>query len=242
MRCVARTVKMTNIGQEGNHDRIAGLIFVASVHAVLGYALIIGLGFDLPRSFTGALKVFDVVEELPPPAIVRPAPVPAEPDRQDELREEASASPMSIPPPNVRLVVPPSIPLPPAPRTGAGTVAGVGVGVGAGGGGTGGGGQGSGAGGGPRFPAQLLKGSITGSDYPRTARLGRAEGVVYVRFLVDTGGRARRCVVTGSSGNRALDSTTCRLIERRFRYRPARDAQGRAITDIVVGNQIWWLK
>jgi protein TonB len=35
------------------------------------------------------------------------------------------------------------------------------------------------------------------------------------------------CRVTRSSGSRALDSTTCRLIEQRFRFRPSRDALGR---------------
>lgn len=231
---------MTNLGRDRNHDRVAGLIFVASVHAVLGYALIIGLGFDLVRSVSGGLKVFDVVEEPPPPVIMSPAPASEKPDRQGELRGDASAAPMPVLPPNLRLIVPPRLLLPPALGTGAGTVSG--AGSGAGGVGDGGRGHGSGAGGGFRLPAQLLKGSITGSDYPRAARRARAEGVVHVRFLVDPEGRARSCAVTRSSGNQALDSTTCRLIERRFRYRPARDAQGRAVTDTVVGNQIWWLE
>lgn len=239
MQRAAWTVKMTNIGRDRNHERIAGLIFVASVHAVLGYALIIGLGFDLARRVGDRLKVFDLAEE-PPPPVTRPVPVPDKPEGQRAPREGASASPMAPPPPNVRLTVPPTLLVPPTPGTGAGTADG--EGSDGDGDGAGSGGRGGGAGGGFRFPAQHLKGSITGSDYPNAARRARAEGVVYVRFIVDEKGRARGCAVTRSSGNAALDSTTCRLIERRFRYRPARDARGQTVADVVVGNQIWWFK
>jgi protein TonB len=154
-----------------------------------------------------------------------------------------------MPPPKVRLVIPPRLILPPSPGTGVGTAGDAREGAGSGSGGTGKGtgagtgrGSGNGTGGGFRWPAQFLKGNISGSDYPRSARHARAEGIVYVRFLVNPKGRADGCTVTRSSGNRALDSTTCRLIERRFRYRPARDAQGQAVSDVVVGNQIWWFK
>jgi protein TonB len=228
---------MANVGRERNHDRIAGLIFVASVHAVLGYALIIGLGFDLAKRVGDRLKVFDLAEE-PPPPVTRPTPAPEKPEDQGAPREDANPSPISPLPPNLRLTVPAELLLPQTPGTGAG----IADGAGSNGTGTGIGGRGSGAGGGFRYPAQFLKGSITGSDYPNAARRARAEGVVYVRFIVDLEGRARSCAVTRSSGNAALDSATCRLIERRFRYRPARDDQGQAVADVVVGNQIWWFK
>ena len=55
-------------------------------------------------------------------------------------------------------------------------------------------------------------------------------------------GASSGCEVVKSSGSAELDGTTCRLIERRFRYRPARDAQGRAIAEdcdniVHLGNQ-----
>jgi protein TonB len=47
--------------------------------------------------------------------------------------------------------------------------------------------------------------------------------------------------VTRSSGSRALDSTTCRLIQSRFRYRPARDGAGKPIAETIRGEHSWEL-
>ena len=61
-----------------------------------------------------------------------------------------------------------------------------------------------------------------------------------VRYTVGVDGRPSGCTITQSSGNADLDETTCRLIEQRFRYEPARDAEGRAIPDVQTGRHIWW--
>ena len=52
-------------------------------------------------------------------------------------------------------------------------------------------------------------------------------------------GRATDCRVTRSSGNAELDATTCRLIERRFRYHPSRDPDWRPVRAVLVGNHTW---
>ena len=62
---------------------------------------------------------------------------------------------------------------------------------------------------------------------------------MHLRFIVGTNGRVTDCAVTRSSGNAELDTATCRLIKRRLRYRPARDAQGRPIPAAIVGKQEW---
>jgi len=92
-------------------------------------------------------------------------------------------------------------------------------------------------------PEQALQisGVIRNSDYPRAARRAAAEGVVFVRFEVQPDGRVGECAITRSSGYSILDDATCDLIQRRFRYRPARDDQGRAVPDVIVGRQAWWL-
>jgi protein TonB len=69
-----------------------------------------------------------------------------------------------------------------------------------------------------------------------------AVGTVSVRYRVETNGRPTGCTVTRSSGNRDLDETTCRLIERRFRYRPARDFRGRPVAETVSGRHRWWTR
>ena len=76
-------------------------------------------------------------------------------------------------------------------------------------------------------------------DYPDAAYERRISGTVFLRFVVDPTGRVSECTVTRSSGSRELDATTCRLILRRFRYRPARDAQGNPIASVVRGEHQW---
>ncbi|WP_260583078.1 energy transducer TonB [Sphingopyxis sp. PET50] len=63
-----------------------------------------------------------------------------------------------------------------------------------------------------------------------------------MRFTVETSGRATRCRVSRSSGDASLDATTCRLIEERFRFRPATDPAGRAIASDYGWRQTWWLE
>ncbi|MEO0501562.1 MAG: energy transducer TonB [Pseudomonadota bacterium] len=111
-------------------------------------------------------------------------------------------------------------------------LAGTGTGRGAGGDGMGGGGT----------RAELVSGEIRNRDYPRAARKARAEGVVEVNYDVGPDGRVRNCRVTLSSGNAALDITTCRLIEDRFRYEPARNGRGQPTTDVTGWRQTWWFE
>lgn len=87
----------------------------------------------------------------------------------------------------------------------------------------------SAGGGGSR--AQHVSGQIVPNDHPSAAIETRPEGRVETRFMVGTDGRVSNCRVTRSSGNAALDQTTCRLIEQRFLWAPARDAQGNAIAE-----------
>jgi len=67
------------------------------------------------------------------------------------------------------------------------------------------------------------------------------EAVVEVRYAVEADGRATGCRAIRSSGHRALDALACRLIERRFVYRPARDARGRPVRSIIEENHTWLL-
>jgi len=117
--------------------------------------------------------------------------------------------------------------------------------------GSGAGGQGSGPGGGGSggdgdddggSPPDWIGGRIRDSDYPRTARMDRREGRVETEISIDARGRPSGCAVVGSSGSRDLDQATCNLIMRRFRFSPARDRTGRAVTGIVSYDQEWRLR
>jgi TonB family protein len=82
-------------------------------------------------------------------------------------------------------------------------------------------------------------GTITGEDYPPQARKEGKSGRVSAAFIVDGNGRATRCQTASSSGHAELDAETCRLIERRFRFKPATDAMGSSVDAPFVQNVNW---
>lgn len=243
---------------EQNRDRIRSAIVVAVFHGLLGYALLTGLGFDMPAQVSERLKLFDAVEEPPPPA-EPPPPKPASSRKPRPKDPEGAASPANrkntpseimAPPPKIRLEVPPTVIVAPvagqgaAPAAGAAPIPGPGTGSGGVGTGLGSGLQGSGTGGGGgggglATRARWLRGRITDADYPDEAFDRRIMGTVYLRFVVAPNGRVSECNVTRSSGSRMLDSTTCRLIVQRFRYRPARNVYGDPIAEVARGEHSW---
>ena len=243
-----------------HRDRLKSAGGVGLLHALIGYILLTGLGYSPSSAVPEALKLFTVHEEPPPP----PA-KPASPDIEKKTRKarprnaEGAASPANLrntptqivaPPPEIRLPVPPPIPAAPAAGQGSAMAAGAanlrGPGTGSGGIGNGlgsgrfGNGTGGGGGGGGRGSrARWLSGGIDASDYPEDAYNSRRGGIVHLRFTVAPSGRVSDCAVTRSSGSRELDAVTCRLIVRRFRYRPARNAEGNPIASTVVGEHVW---
>ena len=58
-------------------------------------------------------------------------------------------------------------------------------------------------------------------DYPDASIQAGEEGVVGVRYVVDTSGRVSTCAATETSNHARLDKRTCDLIRRRFRFKPA---------------------
>jgi protein TonB len=238
-------------------DRFKSAAGVLLFHALAGYLLLTGLGVRIATIATDELKTFDVREPPPPPPNVPAPPDPAQARRAKPKDPEGAASPANLrdtpteimaPEPVVRLPVPPPIRAAPiagqgnAEAAGAATIPGPGTGAGGIGQGLGSGtsGTGTGGGGGGRgTPARLIRGSIDPEDYPDAAYRSRTTGVVYISFLVTPDGRVRDCRITRSSGSRALDAVTCRLIERRFRYRPARDPAGNPVASTISGQHEW---
>lgn len=246
---------MRPVSTSWNHDRTKAVIGVTAFHALLGYVLVVGLGFQLPEQVTDNFKVFDVPQEPLPPPIVEPPP----PETKAKEPEGAASppniksqpTPVVAPPPKVKLKVPPEIvtapkalPVPPGndPTAGSSNVAGPGTGSGGTGTGTGSGGSGTGTGGGGDGgggKAQRIRGSLSYGGLPQQARLRRARGSVAVRYTVTRSGSVVGCSVVRSSGDPDLDRATCPQIERRFRYRPARDAAGRPMSTTVSTVFTW---
>jgi protein TonB len=229
-------------------DRAASAVGVALFHALLGYALIVGLrGEFAPAPVAESLKLLNL-KELPPPP---PVSIPNKPTQTEEgaaAPPSLKANPSPIVAPKTPLPVPPvlatvekALPVPEGRDASAGvsSVDGVGSGTGGEGIGSGSGGSGTGSGGGGARPAERIAGALANRDYPRSALRSRAQGNVAVRYTVNADGRAEDCRVMRSSGHIELDETTCRLIERRFRYRPALDRSGRPTTATEYKSYDW---
>ena len=234
-------------------QRIAFALVVLGVHAALIAVLVSGFGVEIVQQMRSEPTI-TTIDIQPPP----PPPPPAREDKTAETRApEGAAAPKNITSRATEVFAPPPpIPLPrktvivaaPDPMlgsdasTGAADEKGPGTGAGGLGTGTGSGGQGDGTGGGNRIAdAKYLSGAIRERDYPKgLPRVPGTVETVIVRYNVLPSGRVSGCKVTQSSGNPPLDASTCRLIEQRFRYSPARNAAGEAMSDIKGWKQIWW--
>lgn len=219
-------------------DRAGALIGVLAVHAAVVAALLMLQGSHaVEGDAQRPLETFDVALPPPSPPIVEE--VPAERSRREEGAAappniETRATPIVAPEPKINLPRESPITASPTPYDGAESSQGAaltpGPGTGAGGAGTGtgsgGSGAGSGGGGGGIRPA-LVSRSLTQKDYPREMRRRWPEGGrVLVIFSVQLDGRATGCSVFRSSGDPTIDAETCRLVERKLRFRPARDENG----------------
>ena len=249
------------VGRDFDREQAASAVSTLIVHALIGAALLWGLGAPFPRALEEPLKLFDV-EPPPPepePPVSRPPPrIESDtPARRFSPGEEGASAPPNLrsrateivaPEPVIKLPVPSPIVAAPIassgndPSSGAADVRGPGTGAGGEGDGTGsglGGGGGGGGGYGRLTPPRLIRGRIRDSDYPEGLGEAGIGGTVGVRYTVLTDGRAANCRITRSSGSDILDDATCRLIEQRFRFDPSRDGRGRPIVSQIVENHSW---
>lgn len=230
-----------------DRERMISGVGVALVHALLGWALLTGLGVRPERLVEVPLEVFDLSvkppEPPPPPVMEKPARAPEREGRASPPNLKSKATPVAAPTPVVILPVPPVIVTAPTPAAGDDRSSGnsdrVGPGTGSGGigdgTGSGGWGDGPGGGGGGR-PAELVRGGL-GDIACRTPETGCPSIEVGIRFVVQPDGRAHDCVVTRSSGDSYADRITCERIEQRLRYDPARDRAGRKVAQVIRGVQ-----
>lgn len=230
-------------------DRLLAALLAAGVTGAFGYLLIAGLGVTVTAAAQDALATFDLAPDPPPPPRDEPEPLPtrtrapegeaAPPNLKARPKEIVAPEPI-VPPPLPPPVLAAPVPaLGPAPSSGAAERPGPGTGAGGEGTGRGSGGAGDGTGGRREVPLRLIRGEIRDSDYPDHLREAGVTGTVGLRFVVGVNGRVTSCAVTRTSGVPELDALTCRLIIRRFRYRPTIGADGRPVADVVTGEQGW---
>lgn len=239
-------------GESSNNDRLKSAIAVVIIHAVVGYALLNAFDIRPGEIVSQALNDLNVINVPIPPAPAADEPKLATPDPEGAASAaniKKTSAPREAPKRIVK--IPTTKPLPAAPKAGKGrendagaaTTPGAGTGAGGAGSGFGSGNGGDGTGGGGvASRAKLISGKIKNSDYPKSATAARQGGSVTAHFTVGTDGRASKCRVVKSSGNADIDATTCRLIEQRFRYEPARNKAGQPISDVTGWQQTWWLE
>ena len=191
---------------------------VVLLHIGVGYALVTGLAYDATKQVFEDLKTFDVEEEKPEE--------PEEPPPPPEKLDIPPPPKVTIPPPlNVTQVIstnvqpvtitPTAVPAPPPPPPAPPSPPAVAT------------------------RAVLRSGGITDDDYPPSATRNEESGTSIARYTVGTDGRATGCSASGASP--ALDAETCKLIERRFRFKPAKDAAGNAVTEPKTQRVTWRL-
>ena len=173
-------------------------------------------------------------------------PAPTHEASAENARNKATA--VVVPP------VPPIKPPPPvvtAPKAGIGAAAdngaanrpGPGQGAGGFGNGTGGGdlggdGHGDGDGDSVEGPRRIA-GSLHYSDLPEGVLAPGEEATVAVIDTIEADGHVSHCKVERSSGYPALDRLACQLNVERYRYRPARDEDGRPVWSREAHTETW---
>lgn len=93
----------------------------------------------------------------------------------------------------------------------------------------------------PRRARANLGGYFSTDDYPAAAIRVEAEGTARFALAIGADGRVKDCRITGSSGNSALDSATCRILRARARYTPARDQNENPVPGQDSGSVTWRL-
>jgi TonB family protein len=79
------------------------------------------------------------------------------------------------------------------------------------------------------------------SEYPLEAIRAHVQGRVVAIGKVATDGHVEACTVAETSGSKALDDTTCRIMRERVRFIPARDKDGNAVASHYIMPVRWVL-
>ncbi|KFG90524.1 Gram-negative bacterial tonB protein [Sphingobium herbicidovorans NBRC 16415] len=229
--------------------KVAPAIAALIVNFLIGYALIMGLRIG---PLWRAIK-----DDAPLTLLNLAAPAEIEPERpKTEKPLEAQPAGGSTAAPQVQprrvieqsaIVAPPpvvSLPAPALPAPAVSPEAANGVGSGDGGRGSGSGrgdgnGDGNGTGDGGDFSrARQTDGRFRNSDFPDWLRgVGRLK--IGVRYAIGPSGRIDKCEIIEGSGYAEVDAMTCRIIRERYRFRPARDPEGYAVTEVREEDYRW---
>jgi protein TonB len=227
-----------------SHQRAVTAVAVAVLHALAIWALVTGLAGRMTQVVVQRLDAVVIPLDKPSPRPTpSPTPTPAHSRHAAAAAPQGRKVPAAVVAPPV--VIPTPQPIPAASMVGSGNAAaGAGSGAGGSGSGTGSGsggtGTGAGDGGGVAVHARQTKGSLSRSDYPAELRKAGIGGAVSILVTIGPSGLVDACSVVRGSGVPQLDAMTCRLVQERYRFTPARNAAGNPTTDWVRETHIWW--
>lgn len=215
---------MAYADRNASNSRVVAIIIVAIVHALLGWAFIVGLIPNVAKKLAQDLKTFEVQEEAPPPEEEPPPPPPQEKVQPPPVTVtppivQTQATPQLVlppqpPPPPQQTITPPAPPpppnVPPPPKLAQ-----------------------------PATPRGNPSTWVTTDDYPPRALREERTGTTAVAWDITTDGRIENCRVTSSSGSPDLDDAACKNITRRGRYKPALDDAGNPIKTSSSRRVVW---
>lgn len=227
---------------------------LASTAVVAGMGAMLLWGLQAGRVAEVAAQSLVALNIAPPRPTPSPTPPPPPSKKsapkgdpgQRNLKNKATQI-VAVKPPIVLLKPPPVVVATTPANTGNATQSGMsdrpGPGQGAGnyGDGLGGGGDGGDGDGVAETGPRKIRGRLSFDDLPDDALLPGQEAKVEVRYTVEVNGRTTGCRPVRSSGFPRIDSLACRLIERRYVFRPALNRAGRPVRSIVEENHTWVL-
>jgi protein TonB len=211
--------------KELSGNRTISIFFTVAVVGGLLYAIVTGLAYNVIKKTAQDLKTFNVEEKPPPPEPPPPPPkdmpkVPPPPVTPPPLIRMSAPPPPIVmqeaptPPPIPPVAVAPPPPAPPPPPRKVQSAS----------------------------PARGdVRTAFSNDDYPAAAIAAEAQGTAQAQLTIGPSGQVVGCDLIRSTGNSALDSTTCNILRRRVKFTPAKDSNGQATTDTYTTPPIVWV-
>jgi protein TonB len=206
-------------GKGVKKSRWPGVVFVIVFHVAAIWALASGLANSTIQLLRGNLQTVVTTEEVkddlpppPPPPDFKPPPVVA-------IAPEVTIDLAQAPPPAATTAITNTPPKPPAPVAVAPPPPPP-----------------------PPTPAVATTShAVTADDYPPISLRLQEQGTVAIKFVIGASGAVSDCSVTTPSGKPRLDDAACKMVLKRWKYKPATQ-DGKAVTVSQTANVIFQLK
>jgi len=201
-------------------NRWPGIIFVVAFHVAFIWALAHGLANATIQLLRGNVQAVvtteDVKEDLPPP----PPPPDFKPPPVVAIAPDVNIDLALAPPPTATTAITNTPPKPPAPVVTA-----------------------------PPPPppppptaaVATTSHAVTADDYPPISLRLQEQGTVAIKFVIGTAGTVTECAVTAPSGKPRLDDAACKMVLKRWKYKPATQ-DGKPVAAAATANVIFQLK